>query len=78
MYAIYMKFDVEKQTADGSIIKTITKETLTEFTIHIPPLPEQQSAVNLLRSFDLQIKNSEGILEELCKMRSSLLQQLFT
>ena len=78
MYAIYMKFDVEKQTADGSIIKTITKETLTEFTIHIPSLPEQQSAVNLLRSFDLQIKNSEGILEELCKMRSSLLQQLFT
>ena len=28
MYAIYMKFDVEKQTADGSIIKTITKEGL--------------------------------------------------
>lgn len=77
MYAIYMKFDVEKQTADGSIIKTITKETLTEFTIHIPPIPEQQGTVNLLRSFDLRMKKSEVILEELCQMRSSLLQQLF-
>ena len=77
MYAIYMKFDVEKQTADGSIIKTITKETLTEFLINIPPIHEQQRIVSLLRLFDQRIENSKVALEDLCKMRSSLLQQLF-
>lgn len=77
MYAIYMKFDIEKQTADGSIIKTITKETLTEFTIHIPPIYEQQKIVNLLRSLDQRMENSKEVLEKLGKMRSSLLQQLF-
>ena len=77
MYAIYMKFNAEKQTADGSIIKTITKETLTEFLINIPPIHEQQRIVSLLRSFDQRIENSKVALEDLCKMRSSLLQQLF-
>ena len=77
MYAIYMKFDIEKQTADGSIIKTITKETFTEFTIHIPPIYEQQKIVNLLRSLDQRMGNSKEVLEKLGKMRSSLLHQLF-
>ena len=77
MYAIYMKFDIEKQTADGSIIKTITKETFTEFTIHIPPIYEQQKIVNLLRSLDQRMGTSKEVLEKLGKMRSSLLQQLF-
>ena len=48
MYAIYMKFAIEKQTADGSIIKTITKETLTDFVIQIPQIQEQQKIVNIL------------------------------
>ena len=77
MYAIYMKFDSEKQTADGSIIKTITKETLTEFSIYIPPKPEQQEIVNLLRSFDQRLKDSEELFEKLCRMRAAFLQQLF-
>ena len=77
MYAIYMKFDVEKQTADGSIIKTITKETLTNFSIYLPPMHEQQRIVNLLRSFDRRLENSVVVLAELQEFRSALLQQLF-
>ena len=77
MYAIYMKFDAEKQTADGSIIKTITKETLTDFTIYLPSIHEQQKSVKLLLSFDRRIENSEVVLAELYKIRFSLLQQLF-
>ena len=77
MYAIYMKFDVEKQTADGSIIKTITKETLTDFSIYLPSIHEQQRIVNLLRSFDKRLENSVTVLAELHRFRSSLLQQLF-
>ena len=77
MYAIYMKFDVEKQTADGSIIKTITKETLTNFSIYLPPMHEQQRIVKLLRSFDRRLENSVVVLAELQEFRSALLQQLF-
>ena len=77
MYAIYMKFDVEKQTADGSIIKTITKETLTDFSIYLPSIHEQQRIVNLLRSFDRRLENSVTVLAALHRFRSSLLQQLF-
>ena len=77
MYAIYMKFDVEKQTADGSIIKTITKETLTDFSIYLPSIHEQQRIVNLLRSFDRRLENSVTVFAELHRFRSSLLQQLF-
>ena len=77
MYAIYMKFDAEKQTADGSIIKTITKETLTSFSIYLPSIHEQQRIVNLLRSFDRRLENSEVVLARLQKFRSALLQQLF-
>ena len=77
MYAIYMKFDAEKQTADGSIIKTITKETLTNFSIYLPPMHEQQRIVKLLRSFDRRLENSVVVLAELQEFRSALLQQLF-
>lgn len=59
MYAIYMKFAIEKQTADGSIIKTITKETLTDFVIQIPQIQEQQKIVNILNYFEQKITKEE-------------------
>lgn len=77
MYAIYMKFDVEKQTADGSIIKTITKETLTDFVVQVPPIKEQQRLVSLLRLTDRRIERSVSSLEKLQSIRTALLQQLF-
>lgn len=77
MYALYMKFSEEKQTADGSIIKTITKETLTDFFIKVPPIKEQAKIVRTLMSLDARIRNEEMLLAELYKCKSSLLQQLF-
>ena len=59
MYALYMKFSEEKQTADGSIIKTITKETLTDFFIKVPPIKEQAKIVRTLMSLDARIRNEE-------------------
>ena len=77
MYALYMKFSEEKQTADGSIIKTITKETLTDFFIKVPPIKEQAKIVRVLMSLDTRIRNEEMLLTELYKCKSGLLQQLF-
>ena len=77
MYALYMKFSEEKQTADGSIIKTITKETLTDFFIKVPPIKEQTKIVRILMSLDARIRNEEMLLAELYKFKSGLLQQLF-
>ncbi len=77
MYAIYMKFDSEKQTADGSIIKTITKETLTNFTIHIPTLPEQVRIVRLLKTYDEQLVMNEEMLNFMIRLKKGILQNLF-
>ena len=77
MYAIYMKFAIEKQTADGSIIKTITKETLTDFVIQIPQIQEQQKIVNILNYFEQKITKEELRLQYLSCMKNGLMQQLF-
>ena len=77
MYALYMKFSKEKQTADGSIIKTITKETLTDFFIKFPPIKEQAKIVRTLVSLDARIRNEELLLSELHNCKNGLLQQLF-
>ena len=52
MLAIYMKFNIEKQTADGSIIKTITKETLTDFYIKLPTIEFQEKIVALMNHYN--------------------------
>ncbi|WP_025449454.1 restriction endonuclease subunit S, partial [Helicobacter pylori] len=39
--SLFTKFEEEKRKADGSIIKTITKQTLKDFEILLPPLNEQ-------------------------------------
>ncbi|EMG87478.1 restriction endonuclease subunit S, partial [Helicobacter pylori] len=38
--SLFTKFEEEKRKADGSIIKTITKQTLKDFEILLPPLDE--------------------------------------
>ena len=40
-YSLFVCFAEEKKTADGGIIKTITKETLSSFVIPIPCFEEQ-------------------------------------
>ena len=46
------KFDLEKEYARGSTLKTITKEEFSEFKIPVPPLAEQTRIVAILDKFD--------------------------
>ncbi|HFI0402577.1 TPA: restriction endonuclease subunit S [Streptococcus suis] len=51
-YQLKRKFDIEKEFARGSTLKTITKQEFSQFQIPIPPLPIQQRIVQVLDNFD--------------------------
>jgi type I restriction enzyme, S subunit len=50
-YVLKIKFALEKKTARGSTLKTITKEELKEFFLPVPPLPIQEEIVRILDEF---------------------------
>ena len=52
-YCIQKKFEIEKQFARGSTLKTITKEEFTKFKIAVPPLEVQHEIVHILDDFTL-------------------------
>ncbi|GHR49396.1 hypothetical protein JP0099_05430 [Helicobacter pylori] len=70
--SLFTKFKEEKRKADGSIIKTITKQTLKDFEIPLPPLNEQIAIANILSdldrylcALDALILKKEGVKEAL-------------
>ncbi|GAA7194583.1 restriction endonuclease subunit S [Helicobacter pylori] len=50
-YTLHQKFEIEKEYARGSTLKTITKEEFSDFLIPIPPLEVQQEIVKILDAF---------------------------
>ncbi len=68
--SLFTKFEEEKRKADGSIIKTITKQTLKDFEILLPPLNEQIAIANILSNLDSEIislKNKKRQFENIKK-----------
>ncbi|MEI8294565.1 MAG: restriction endonuclease subunit S [bacterium] len=70
-------FDIEKEKAPGGIIKTITKEALSDFKVKYPSLPEQQRIAERLSSLDALITAETQRLEALKTHKKGLMQQLF-
>lgn len=69
-YQLKAKFNIKKETARGSTIKTITVEEFSKFTIPIPPLNVQHEVVDILDNFT---KTNEDFIAELTgelKMRN--------
>jgi len=65
-YQLQEKFRVEKETARGDIIKTITKEDFKKFIIPIPPLTVQKEIVRILDTFtELSTKLTTELTAEL-------------
>ncbi|MCQ2785409.1 restriction endonuclease subunit S [Helicobacter pylori] len=68
--SLFTKFEEEKRKADGSIIKTITKQTLKDFEILLPPLNEQIAIANILSDVDheiISLKNKKRQFENIKK-----------
>ncbi|MCH4606580.1 restriction endonuclease subunit S [Helicobacter pylori] len=68
--SLFTKFEEEKRKADGSIIKTITKQTLKDFEIPLPPLNEQIAIAGILSALDKEIaslKNKKRQFENIKK-----------
>lgn len=76
-YVLFMLFEIEKLKAPGGIIKTITKEVLSDFVINIPQLPEQQKIASCLSSLDNLIAAHSQKLELLKDHKKGLMQNLF-
>ncbi len=76
-YTIQLLFEIEKQKAPGGIIKTITKEALSNFKILLPKPKEQQKIAYCLSSLDELIEAHSQKLELLKQHKKGLMQNLF-
>ncbi|HHQ1188138.1 TPA: restriction endonuclease subunit S [Listeria innocua] len=76
-YTIQKKFEIEKLKAPGGTIKTITKEALSSFDVHLPQFEEQQKIGILFKQLDDTIALHQRKLEALKLMKKGLLQQMF-
>lgn len=75
-YVLYLLFEIEKQKAPGGIIKTITKEVLSQFTVKLPKPKEQQKIAACLSSLDEVITAEVQKLDILKEHKKGLLQNL--
>ncbi|TPI05688.1 restriction endonuclease subunit S [Helicobacter pylori] len=60
--SLFTKFEEEKRKADGSIIKTITKQTLKDFEIPLPSLNEQIAIANILSGLDRYLCTLDALI----------------
>jgi len=76
-HTLKLLFDIEKQKAPGGIIKTITKEVLSDFKVKIPDVKEQQKISECLSSLDEKITAQAERIEALKQHKKGLMQGLF-
>ena len=76
-YVLFLLFEIEKLKAPGGIIKTITKEVLSDFNIYVPSIDEQQKIADCLSSLDDLITAETQKLDALKDHKKGLMQQLF-
>ncbi|WP_288955222.1 restriction endonuclease subunit S [uncultured Polaribacter sp.] len=78
MYVIRELFNVAKENANGSTIKTITKEELSDYTINLPPLPQQKKIAKILSTVDAVIEQTESAIAKYQAIKQGLMHDLFT
>lgn len=75
-YILFLLFEIEKLKAPGGIIKTITKEVLSQFIVKLPKPKEQKKIGDCLSSLDEVIAAENQRLEILNEHKIGLLQNL--
>lgn len=76
-YVLQLLFEIEKQKAPGGIIKTITKEALSDFKVKMPSLNEQTKIAYCLASLENLITVQDQRIKQLKAQKEGLMQQLF-
>jgi restriction endonuclease S subunit len=69
---------MEKEKAPGGIIKTITKEALSSFTISYPKIEEQSRIAQILSDMNLEITLLEAKKEKYLSIKKGMMQELLT
>ena len=78
LLSIFLLFEKEKEKAPGGIIKTITKEALSSFTISYPKPEEQTQIATILRDMNTEIAVLETKLEKYKMIKQGMMQTLLT
>lgn len=78
MYVVFMLFQIEKEKAPGGTIKTITKERLAQFMLHIPSLSEQQRIASLFTRLDSWLENLRSQKTALEAYKKSIMQKILS
>ena len=71
-------FAKKKDEADGGVIKTITKETLSNFQVALPPIEEQRRISSVLLDHSVRIADLRQKSIGLRNLKVSLMQDLLT
>lgn len=77
-YSVFVLFEIEKEKAPGGIIKTITKERLSDFLISLPSLPEQSAIAVILSDINIEIEKLELQLTKYQNIKQGMMQTLLT
>jgi type I restriction enzyme S subunit len=67
-----------KRLAAGSTFLEISKKTLKNIEIDLPPLPEQKKIAAILSSVDDTIQATQAVIDQTRTVKQGLLQQLLT
>lgn len=67
-----------KCAKDGTTVESIDTNSLTEFPIKLPPLPEQRKIAQILSTWDKAITTTEQLLANSQQQKKALMQQLLT
>ena len=76
-YTIQKKFEIEKLKAPGGTIKTITKEALSSFDVHLPQFKEQAKIGSFFKQLDDTIALHQRKLDLLKEQKKGFLQKMF-
>ena len=76
-YTIQKKFEIEKLKAPGGTIKTITKEALSLFDVHLPQFKEQAKIGSFFKQLDDTIALHQLKLDLLKEQKKGFLQKMF-
>ena len=76
-YTIQKKFEIEKLKSPGGTIKTITKEALSLFDVHLPQFKEQAKIGSFFKKIDDTITLQQRKLDLLKQFKKGLLQKMF-